>query len=438
MNSWSTKALGELCDTHGGAIQTGPFGSQLHQHDYVPEGTPVIMPKDIKDGKIALGEIARIDNDNVKRLSKHKVRVGDIVIPRRGEISKCTLVTVDEEGYICGTGCLKITPPQTVLDATYFRYYLGRSDIVEWLENNAVGATMLNLSGAILKRLPVSFPCLLEQKKIAAVLSAYDDLIENNLERIKLLEEMAQITYEEWFVRMKFPGHDEVEIDSETGLPTGWKLQTLRELTSYINRGVAPKYVEGDGFPVINQKCIRGHWVNFAESRLTASEHKVPKDKLLQPLDILVNSTGTGTLGRVAQLFDCPGKATVDTHVTIVRPGDQVSAYWLGRSLEAIELFIVNLGKGATNQQELGRNDLADVVKLNAPTVELMTRFDDFARPIFETITNLLNQNGLLKEARDILLPRLMTGMIDIDKVELPEALLERINKQNNNETNIG
>ncbi|MDN3683545.1 hypothetical protein QW180_02755 [Vibrio sinaloensis] len=123
----------------------------------------------------------------------------------------------------------------------------------------------------------------------------------------------------------------------------------------------------------------------------------MPKDKLLQSLDILVNSTGTGTLGRVAQLFDCPDKATVDTHVTIVRPSGDVSAYWLGRSLEAIEPFIVNLGKGATNQQELGRNDLADIVKLNTPTEDLMARFDDFARPIFETITNLLNQKRFVK-----------------------------------------
>ncbi|RNC77154.1 hypothetical protein DA717_11855, partial [Piscirickettsiaceae bacterium NZ-RLO2] len=113
----------------------------------------------------------------------------------------------------------------------------------------------------------------------------------------------------------------------------------------------------------------------------------------------------------------------------VVRPSDEVSAYWLGRSLEAIEPFIVNLGKGATNQQELGRNDLADIVKFNTPPEELMTQFDDFARPIFEAITNFLNQNGLLKEARDILLPRLMTDVIDIEKVELPEALLEHVNK---------
>ncbi|MBL4284649.1 restriction endonuclease subunit S [Vibrio fluvialis] len=305
-------------------------------------------------------------------------------------------------------------------------------------EMNAAGAVP-GINRNHLHKLKVLFPKVhVMQERIVALISAYDDLIENNLERIKLLEEMAQITYEEWFVRMRFPGYEEVELDLETGLPIGWKTQTLRELTSYINRGVAPKYVESEGFPVINQKCIREHLVNFTESRLTASDHKVPKDKLLQSLDILVNSTGTGTLGRVAQLFDCPDKATVDTHVTIVRPSGDVSAYWLGRSLEAIEPFIVNLGKGATNQQELGRNDLADIVKLNTPTEDLMARFDDFARPIFETITNLLNQNGLLKEARDILLPRLMTGMIDIDKVELPEALLERINKQNNNETNIG
>lgn len=311
----------------------------------------------------------------------------------------------------------------------YFLYLVFNNEVIRsQISGSATGTKVKHTAPERIYKCKFKFPEIAVQKKISSIISAYDELIENNLERIKLLKEMAKITYEEWFLRMKYPGHEEAAIDLETGLPIGWRSQTLRELISYINRGIAPKYVESDGFQVLNQKCIRDHFVNFSESRLTASGHKVPKDKILQPLDILVNSTGTGTLGRVAQLFDCPGVATVDTHVTIVRPKEEVSAYWLGRSLETIEPFIVNLGKGATNQQELGRNDLADIVELNIPTEKLMTQYDDFARPIFESISNLLSQNRFLKESRDILLPRLMTGMIDIENVELPQVLLDRIN----------
>ncbi|MFB9215044.1 restriction endonuclease subunit S [Vibrio sinaloensis] len=431
--TWKMESISDLCIFAIDCVnKTAPV---------VDYETPykMIRTTNVKGGFIDLDTVRYVEEETfLKWTRRSKPQYGDVIFTREAPVGDVGRFTSKDPNVFLGQRLFHYRPNPELLDWRYLAYVLQSEAIQGWVHGIAFGATVPHIKVADAENLKIPCPPISIQRKIGVVLSAYDDLIENNLERVKLLEEMAQITYGEWFVRMKFPGYEEVELDLETGLPIGWKTQTLRELTSYINRGVAPKYVESEGFPVINQKCIRGHLVNFTESRLTVSDHKVPKDKLLQSLDILVNSTGTGTLGRVAQLFDCPDKATVDTHVTIVRPSGDVSAYWLGRSLEAIEPFIVNLGKGATNQQELGRNDLADIVKLNTPTEDLMARFDDFARPIFETITNLLNQNGLLKEARDILLPRLMTGMIDIDKVELPAALLERINKQKNNETNIG
>ncbi|EGR0636810.1 restriction endonuclease subunit S [Vibrio vulnificus] len=426
--NWKREKLSNLADTC--------LGKMLDQKKNKGDYYPYLANLNVRWGSIELDDLREMRFET-KEFGRYGLQYGDIVMCEGGEPGRCAIWKNQKPSMMIQKALHRIRAKPGV-DSAFLFYSLLNTGLQGQFDGYFTGAAIKHLTGENLRKVELNVPALATQKKIAAILSTYDDVINNNLERIKLLEEMAQITYEEWFVRMKFPGYEEVELDLETGLPIGWKTQTLRELTSYINRGVAPKYVESEGFPVINQKCIREHLVNFTESRLTASDHKVPKDKLLHSLDILVNSTGTGTLGRVAQLFDCPDKATVDTHVTIVRPSNDVSAYWLGRSLEAIEPFIVNLGKGATNQQELGRNDLADIVKLNTPTEDLMARFDDFARPIFETITNLLNQNGLLKEARDILLPRLMTGMIDIDKVELPAALLERINKQNNNETNIG
>ncbi|MCM2680957.1 restriction endonuclease subunit S [Echinimonas agarilytica] len=435
MSRFEPTNLGEFCTVNSG------FAFKSEQFSEDSNDTFLVKGSNLGHRVIRWDEGPWWDNSDYEKLQRYQLIVDDVVLAMDrpivgGQLKFAWIKSSDPKSLLVQrVACLRA---KDVGDQVFLRYVIASPAFLQYIDTITTGVNVPHISGPDIRKYIFNLPIPEDRQKIAVVLSAYDDLIDNNLERIKLLEEMAQITYEEWFVRMKFPGHEEIGIDSESGLPIGWKSQTLREVTSYINRGVAPKYVESDGFPVINQKCIRKHLVNFAESRLTASEHKVPKDKLLQPLDILVNSTGTGTLGRVAQFFDCSDRATVDTHVTIVRPSDEVSAYWLGRSLEAIEPFIVNLGKGATNQQELGRNDLADVVKLNTPTVELMTQFDDFAHPIFETITNLLNQNGLLKEARDLLLPRLMTGMIDIDNVELPEALLERINKQNHNETNIG
>ena len=250
-----------------------------------------------------------------------------------------------------------------------FVYYLSKTD---WFKQNAVNS-MVGASGRqradakFISNTILTLPPLPIQQKITAILSAYDDLIENNLKQIKLLEEMAQITYEEWFVRFKFPNHENTPVDEVTGLPLGWERKKLGDLTSYINRGISPSYVESDGFSVINQKCIRNHFVNFEESRLTSNAKSISEDKQLKKFDILINSTGTGTLGRIAQLFESINHATVDTHVTIVRAGD-VSSLLLGRALEHAEGFIESLGKGATNQQELSRTDLAEIVELVVPS----------------------------------------------------------------------
>jgi len=362
---------------------------------------------------------------------QYLLKKGDLIVAMteqgEGLLGSAALIP-DDDSYLHNQrlGLVEIIDTQRV--DKYFLYLVFNNPVIRaQISGSATGTKVKHTAPERIYKCKYQFPPVREQQKIAAILSAYDDLIENNLQRIKLMEEMAQITYEEWFVRLKFPGHENAKIDSETGLLEGWTKRTLKEVTAYINRGVSPKYVEADGFPVINQKCIRAHSVNFSESRLTSSDHKVVIDKLLKPLDILVNSTGTGTLGRVAQLFYCPEKATVDTHVTIVRPATSISPYLLGRQLESIEPFIVSLGKGATNQQELGRSELAEIVKIIVPTRDLMNKYDSISKPIYSVIPNLQKQNASLKEARDILLPRLMTGMIDVDNIELPEVLLARM-----------
>src|SRR5437667_6874396 len=105
---WQERTLDEIIDEEGGTIQTGPFGSQLHQTDYQEEGIPVVMPQDIIDGRVDLNSVAKVSEEIANRLARHKLRVGAIVMPRRGEINKRAFVTEVEQGYLCGTGCIKI------------------------------------------------------------------------------------------------------------------------------------------------------------------------------------------------------------------------------------------------------------------------------------------------------------------------------------------
>jgi len=243
VKEWIKKTIGELCDEGGGEVKTGPFGSQLHQSDYQEEGTPVVMPTDIVAGKIDVSRVARVSETHVDRLHKHKLFKGDIVYGRRGDIGRQALVRSENVGWLCGTGCLRISLGNPQILPEFLHLYLSLPEIVGWVENQAVGATMPNLNTGILKRVPVWYPKNVdEQRKIASIVFTYDDLIENNKRRITLLGKMAEEIYREWFVRMRFPGHEKVKVVK--GVPEGWKPVRLEKAFEYTGGGTPSKEVE--------------------------------------------------------------------------------------------------------------------------------------------------------------------------------------------------
>lgn len=120
----TVKSLAVLCEEGGGEIQTGPFGSQLHASDYVEQGVPSIMPKNIGDNRVLTEDIARITEEDAQRLARYRVRPGDIVYSRRGDVEKRALICEAEDGWLCGTGCLRVRPGKAGLDSVYLSYYL--------------------------------------------------------------------------------------------------------------------------------------------------------------------------------------------------------------------------------------------------------------------------------------------------------------------------
>ncbi len=222
--SWRKVTLGEISSN----IQTGPFGSQLHQTDYSETGTPVVMPKDLINGKISEDSIARVEEQHVDRLTRHIIKNGDILYSRRGDVGRCAFAGEDNEGWLCGTGCLRVTVDFQKADNKFVFYQLQLPETVGWVEKHAVGSTMRTLNTSILGRVPISIPDMKTQLRIADILSAYDDLIENNRKQIKLLEEAAQRLYKEWFVDLRFPGWETTKIVD--GVPLGWHRGFLNEL----------------------------------------------------------------------------------------------------------------------------------------------------------------------------------------------------------------
>ena len=177
---WETKRIRDVSLS----LQTGPFGSQLHSGDYIPDGVPVINPSHMKNGHIYPDRECAIDNHTWSRLAQHRLHQGDIVFARRGELGRCALVTSQEEGWLCGTGSLRMRPNQNVVDPLYLNWLFSTKGIGEWLSLESVGATMENLNTSILGRVPLPVPPIDEQRAIAAFLDGQTTMVSDLIARV--------------------------------------------------------------------------------------------------------------------------------------------------------------------------------------------------------------------------------------------------------------
>lgn len=268
---------------------------------------------------------------------------------------------------------------------------------------------------SVFEKIPVVVPHKSTQEKVAAVLSAYDDLIANNQRRIALLESMAEEIYREWFVRMRFPG--KTANAPESIEPAGWHRKALGELTCLLKRGVSPNYDEKATAVVVNQKCIRNGRLDLADARL--HDTPTPDEKLLRYGDVLINSTGVGTLGRAA-VFDLDREnITCDSHVTIARPRDvQGEGEFLAFTVQLLQSYFEAMASGSTGQAELGRDFIAKT-KVLVPPHELMQAFGERVRPMRKQRRLLMDANEQLVGMRDALLPRLISGKLRVDQLDI-------------------
>lgn len=241
------------------------------------------------------------------------------------------------------------------------------------------------------------------QHTIADILSAYDDLIENNQKQIKLLEEAAQRLYKEWFVDLRFPGWENTKIVD--GVPEGWEKTTISSVSSVLRRGISPKYNDNATFTVINQKCIRQTIVDFSESR--KQEKTFSSEMALIDSDTVICSTGAGTLGRVGQVFGSPTNATFDSHVTLVRTNGRIGAQLLFQSLKDQQTHLQDSGKGSTNQLELSRTTIAEC-PVFIPSEPVSKHFEVLVQPIHDLISKISQSILSLQNSKDMMLSKLM------------------------------
>ena len=417
MEGWLTNTIGELCDAGGGRVQTGPFGSQLHQSDYQELGVPVVMPADIIGGKIDRTKIARVAESHVDRLRRHKLAKGDIVYGRRGDIGRQALIRDENTGWLCGTGCLRITLGDATVEPEFLHRYLQMPEVIGWIQNQAIGATMPNLNTDILRRVPVSYPQSIEsQQKIAAVLSAYDDLIENNKRRTVLLEKMAEEIYREWFVRLRFPGHEKVKL--VRGLPEGWRIESIGKLCAKVTDGshFSPES-QTDGKPMASVKDMHSNGFSLKTMRtISDSDFESLKKGDCQPQknDILIAKDGSYL--KHVFVWDHDYEVVILSSIAILRSNpNEVLPYFL--SLVLRQDSTKSMMSGYVSGSALPRIILKDFkkMKLLIPDFGLMSDFETHIAPFYQSI-NLANRKiERLEEARDKLLPRLLSGKLSVE-----------------------
>lgn len=407
MSEWKKVKLGDIAS----AIQTGPFGSQLHQSDYSDIGVPVVMPKDIINGCIDESTIARVESHHVERLSRHKISEGDILYARRGDVGKCAYTVFAQQGWLCGTGCLRVTIDKEKAFPKFIFFQLQKRETIGWVEKHAIGATMLNLNTSILGDVPIELPPLSIQHRIATILSRYDSLIENYQKQIKLLEEAAQRLYKEWFVDLHFPGHETTKIID--GVPEGWEKKPALDFFE-MSIGKTPPRAQKQWFTKGNNGIP---WVSISDMKATMFVQETTEEltqDACENYNIKVVPRGTIllsfklTVGRVA--FAGADVCTNEAIAHFQKEGDEWKAYTL--------MYLRNYNYDSLgNTSGISKAVNSTIIKnmpFVMPCTAILQEFSQRVLPFIKQTESLQSQIRLLTEARDRLLPKLMSGEIAV------------------------
>ena len=400
--TWRATNIGEYVDSGRASIQTGPFGTQLKASDYVAEGVPVINVRNIGYGCLRENDLEFVTDTTSERLSAHILDHGDIVFGRKGAVDRHLLVQNGHAGWMQGSDCIRLRFLTPEIEPRFVSYCFLSPSHQQWiLTQSSNKATMASLNQDIIKRIPIRIPSPHTQRELVKILSAYDDLLENNARRIRLLEESARLLYEEWFVRLRFPGHEHTPIHD--GLPKGWQKKPLVELADMVMGQSPPSRLyneDGEGLPF--HQGVSDFGDRFVTHRIFTTSMK----RIAEAGDILCSVRAP-----VGRLNIAPDKLVIGRGLAALRSrtGYQSLLYYQLKN----HFFKEDLIGGGAIFASVSKKVLQEQ-ELLMPTAKLAREFEDFSRPVDEQIRLLWLQNHKLQQARDLLLPRLMNGEIAV------------------------
>ncbi len=412
--------------------QTGPFGSQLHEEDYVDDGTPIVTVEHLGEIGFLLNNLPMVSDKDKARLSKYILKEGDIVFSRVGSIDRCTYVSKKEDGWMFSGRCLRVRFNDKA-DARFVSYYFRQKYFKEMMMNISVGATMPSLNTSLMDNIELYLPSKREQQKIAALLSALDSKIELNNRINTELEAMAKTLYDYWFVQFDFPDQDGKPYKSSGGkmvwkeelkreVPDGWEVAELRNyLTS--NRGVSYNGTDiiDKGIPMINLNSFNSN-STYKQEGIKSFSGAYSASKVLKPFDLVMCNTQQTALDPqkdiIGKSFLVPDifetEVVSSHHVTTINVKTDILKYYLN-SLFNTEYFHRYISGYATGTNILGLNFEGILCYQTAiPNHELLSKYKSIIVNIEKQKGRIITENQTLSALRDWLLPMLMNGQVKV------------------------
>ena len=397
---WDRVILREICDS----VNYGYTASAKSE----PIGPKFLRITDIVPNRIDWSSVPHCEISE-KNLGKYLLEKNDIVIARTGATTGYAKRIRTEHKAVFASYLVRIRVNPNC-DSQYVGYVIESEEYKRFIQLNLGGAAQPNANAQVLTSFPISLPPLPTQRKIAAVLSAYDDLIENNTRRIKILEDMAQTLYQEWFVHFRFPGHENVlMVESPLGpIPQGWEVKQLEEMCDVL-MGQSPKsefYNEtGEGLPF--HQGVTDFGQRFPTDRVYCTVQK----RIAEVGDILFSVRAP------------VGRMNVANKKIVIGRG--LSAI---RSKSGEQAFILQQLKGRFQEEDtmgsgtifnaITKSDLLSIQFLK-PTKSIVANFEEAAEPISLELANLTMKNTNLRQTRDLLLPKLISGEIDVSELDI-------------------
>lgn len=369
-----------------------------------------------------LYQMKKLPIKKAPKRAKRIIREGDILLATvRPNLRAFYYVKDIPRNAIASTGFAVLRANEEI-NSRYLYYVISNPSFTDYLSNNVKGAAYPAVDKETICRADIYLPSMYLQRKIASILSNYDDLIENNRKRIKILEEMAQNLYREWFVKFRFPGHENVRfVDSPLGeIPENF-LGVLPDFIDFKEGpGLRRWQYRSEGIPFLNIRTLLDNNIDFSKVKYLDTKEVNSKYKhfLLKEYDHVVSSSGT--IGRVVTIQKHHLPLMLNTSIIRMRPVTKKVGKWQLKHFLKSEYFqnqIHAFAIGAA-QSNFGPSHLKQMYIITPPS-KIGIMYENIVEPIEEKIGNLVRKNDILRKTRDLLLPKLVSGELDVSELDI-------------------